>query len=104
MVTASWAMGAVALACFTCSLQVGHVRAGRRVLARRERRAVRCGLLLGCLVCVHVAEEVLVREPLGIQVLDLEVGQLPAQSFSPVVLGALGDLAQVAEGAAGLGG
>src|SRR6266566_2926466 len=62
MVTASWAMGAVALACFTCSLQVGHVRAGRRVLAGRERRAVRRGLLLGCLVCVQAAEEVPLRE------------------------------------------
>jgi hypothetical protein len=32
------------------------------------RRAVRCGLarglLLGCLVCVQAAEEVLLREPL----------------------------------------
>jgi UDP-N-acetylglucosamine 2-epimerase len=78
MVAASWAMGAVALACFTCSLQVGHVRAGRRVLAGCERRAVRRGLLLGCLVCVQAAEEVPLREPLGIEVLDLEVGQLRA--------------------------
>jgi len=48
MVTASWAMGAVALACFTCSLQVGHVRAGRRVLAGRERQVVQvedCGII-----------------------------------------------------------
>src|SRR6266571_6557208 len=86
-------------------LRAGRSRpAGRRVLARRERRAVRCGLLLGCLVCVQVAEEVLLREPPGVQVLDLEVGQLRAQSFSQVVHGALGDLAQVAEGAAGPGG
>jgi len=78
MVTASWAMGAVPLACFTCSLQVGHVRAGRRVLAGCERRAVRRGLLLGCLVCVQVAEEVPLREPPGVQVLDLEAGELRA--------------------------
>src|SRR5216684_6533691 len=102
MITASWAMGAVALACFTCSVQIGHVRAGRRVPAGCERRAVRCGLLLGCLVCVQVAEEVLVREPLGIEVLDLEVGWLRAQSVPQIVHGALSDLAQVAKGAAGL--
>ena len=41
---------------------------------------------------------------LGIQVLDLEVGELRAESVAQVVLGALGDLAQVAEGAADLGG
>ena len=32
MVAASWAMGAVAPACLVCSVQVGHVRVGRRVL------------------------------------------------------------------------
>jgi hypothetical protein len=43
-------------------------------------------------------------EPLGIQVLDLEVGELRAQSFPQVVLRAFGDFAQVAEHAADLGG
>ena len=84
------------------------VRVEWRTLVRGERRPVRCGvgrgLLLGCLVRVQVAEEVLLHEPLGVQVLDLEVGELRAQSFPQVVLCALGDLAQVAEGAAGLGG
>jgi hypothetical protein len=35
-------------------------------------------LLLGLLVLVQVVEEVLLHEPLGIQVLDLEVGELRA--------------------------
>ena len=77
-----------------------------RALARREGRAVRRGLarglLLGSLVRVQVAEDVLVHELPGIEVLDLEAGGLRAQSFPQVVLGALGDLAQVAEGAADL--
>jgi hypothetical protein len=77
------------------------VRVERRALARRERRAVRCGLRLGSLVRVRVAEEVLVHEPLGIQVLGLEVGELRAKSLPQVVLCAVGDLAQVAEGPAG---
>jgi hypothetical protein len=47
---------------------------------------------------------VLVREPSGIEVLDLEVGELRAQFFPQVVLCALGDPARVAEDAAGLGG
>src|SRR6516164_206405 len=81
-------MGAAALACWVCSVQAGHVRAGRWVPAGRERRAVRCGLLLGCLVCVQVAEQLLVREPLGIEVLDLEVGQLRAQPVPQVVMAA----------------
>ena len=75
-----------------------------RAIARREGRAVRRslagGLLLGSLVRDQVAEDVLVHELLGIEVFDLEAGELPAQSFPPVALHALGDLAQVAEGAA----
>ena len=51
-----------------------------------ERRAVRRGLarrlLLGSLVRVQVAGEVLVHEPRGIQVLDLERSELRAQSFA----------------------
>src|SRR6185312_6166840 len=62
------------------------------------------GLLLGSMVRVQVAGEMLVHEPFGIQVLDLEVGELWAQPFPQVAFRALGDLAQVAEGAAGLGG
>jgi hypothetical protein len=59
-------------------------------------------LLLGSLVRVQVAGEVPVHEPLRIEVLDLEAGELRAQSFRQVVLRVLGDLAQVAEGAADL--
>jgi len=43
-----------------------------------------------------------VHEPPGIEVLDVEAGELGAESFAQVVPGVLGDLAQVAEGAAGL--
>ena len=84
------------------------VRVGRRALAWRERRTVRYGLarglLLGSLVRVQVAEEARLHQPPGIEVFDLEAGEFRARSFPRVVLGALGDLAQVAEGAAGLGG
>ena len=79
-------------------------RSGRMAaLIRGEQgRAVRCGLahglLLGCLVPVELVEQVLLDEPLGVQVLDLEVGELRSQSFPQVVLCALGDPAQVAEG------
>ena len=54
------------------------------------------GLLLDRLVRVQVAEEVLVYEPLGVQVFDVEAGELRAQSFPQVVLCALGDPARVA--------
>ena len=64
--------------------------------------AWRVGCCWGSLVRVQVAEDVLVHELLGIEVLDLEAGELRAESFPPVVLRALGDLAQVAEGAADL--
>jgi hypothetical protein len=63
------------------------------------RRSLAGGLLLGFLVRVQVAEDVLVHEPLGIEVLDLEAGELRAQSLPQVVPRALGDLAKVAEGA-----
>jgi hypothetical protein len=46
---------------------------------------------------------VLLHEPLGVKVLDLEIRELRAQPFPQVVLCALGDLAQVTEGPPGLG-
>jgi hypothetical protein len=67
----------------TCRLRS---RLGRaRALSWREGRAVRRGLagglLLGSLVRVQVAGEVLMRELLGIEVLDLEAGELRVQTF-----------------------
>ena len=53
---------------------------------------------------VEVVEEVLLHEPLRVQVVELEVGELGAEPFPQVVLRALGDLAQVTQGPPGLGG
>src|SRR3984957_15985419 len=53
---------------------------------------------------VQVGEQVLLHEPLGVQILELEVGELRAQPVPQVVLGALGDPAQVTQGPPGLGG
>jgi hypothetical protein len=47
---------------------------------------------------------VLLHKPLGVQVLQLEIGELRSQPFPQVVLGALGNPAQVTEGLASLGG
>jgi Mrp family chromosome partitioning ATPase len=55
-------------------------------------------------VAVHVVEQVLGHEPLGVQVLHVEVGELRSESFPQVVLGAFGDPAQVTQGPAGLAG
>ena len=55
-------------------------------------------------IAVDVLEEVLLHEPLRVQVLDLEVGELGTQPFPQVVLCSLGDLTQVTQGPAGLGG
>src|SRR5215470_16327228 len=55
-------------------------------------------------IAVDVLEEVLVHEPLRVQVLELEVGELGTQPIPQVVLCSLGDLTQVTQGPAGLGG
>ena len=64
-------------------------------------RFVRCAG--GPVIPVEVAEEVLLRETRGVQVLDFEVGELRSQPFPQVILGAFGDPAQVAERPPGLG-
>jgi hypothetical protein len=55
-------------------------------------------------VSVHLVKQVLLHETLGVQVVDIEVGELGAQPLAQVVLGAFGDPAQVAQGSPGLGG
>src|SRR5271166_3982653 len=45
----------------------------------------------------------LLQEPLRVQILDLEITEFWSEPFPQVVLGALGDPAQVAEGPASLG-
>ena len=60
--------------------------------------------VLGAVDTVEVIEQVLAHERARVQVGEVEIGELGAEPFPQVVLGALGDPAQVAEGLARLRG
>jgi AAA ATPase domain len=72
-------------------LEIGGLEPGHPSPASLPRN--RGALVLGLvpLVRLQVVEEVLLHEPLGIQVLDLEVGEFWAQSFPQFVLRAIRD-------------